>query len=245
MTTTHKFLTWLGAAVLICAFSLAAAAGTKDTAAVRATDGYASARPAAARRDLPEDGPETVSASAADAAKSTPQLKAEAATCCHHYIYDGFTEVFDDYDGDGFHTYLRISVDVDTDWGESDVYLEAYLRGTHGTWENIHSSRVFTVYGTSGFDDYEIETELVSGFPADYYDVLVEVYEARSGKLVAEFGPAQSPSFSLVPLEDVNRDGPFAPPIVSSYGSGGGGSASLLWLLFCAALGIVRRRRHS
>lgn len=240
MTDSNKTLTWIGALALIFAFGLAAgsAHGAEQPPSLRAAEGYQGER--GDHRRHASAGSEVIEATPAPEKPARAQA-AQSRACCSHYIYSGFTELFDDFDGDGYFTYLRINVDIDTDYFESDVYLKAFLRGSYGGWHRIYTSHVFTINGTSAFDDYEIETELLSGFAPDYYDVLVEVYEAGSGKLLVEYGALENASFGLRPLEDLNRDGAIVAPVVSSYGTSGGGSSSLLLIGFLATLTLWRR----
>ncbi|NND59335.1 MAG: hypothetical protein HKN49_03625 [Gammaproteobacteria bacterium] len=233
------------AAILVMAL-LAMPALAAETAQVLASSGFQSERAADGRHQdmqifdvVPRHEDKT------DVAQTGKQSTQPAQTtyCCSHYIYDGYAELYDDLDYDGFYTYLRINIDIDTDHYESDIYIKAFLRNGVGAWNRIYTSNTFTIYGSSAFDDYEIETELVSGFPADYYELLVEVYDAYSGELLVEYGAIENASFSGLPLEDVNRDGAVTLPIVTSYGTSGGGSVSLLAL--AGILGLVLRRRVS
>ena len=248
MNGTNKTLDRIGVLGLI--FLVTATAGTATATAgqpmVRAVSGFESARTTDARSDL-SDAAITVATpkTAGETTGKSATAAAETVTCCAHYVYSGYTELYDDFDDDGFYSFLRVNVDIDTDFVDSDLYVEVYLRGSTGGWLMIYESEVFTIHGTSAFDDYEVESELLSGFTPDYYDVLVEVYDAYSGDLVASHGPLENSAFALLPLEDVNRDGAIAPAVVASSGSSGGGSLSIAGLLLLAGLYLARRRRHS
>ncbi len=239
--TNKTLLKTIALACLVA--SGAGASATAEQPAVRAVSGFETERPAGERHDI-DDAEVTVATekTAAPAGDKPAGAAAESASCCAHYVYSGYTELFDDWDYDGFHSFLRVNVDIDTDYFESDVYLEVYLRGSSGGWLRIYESEVFTIHGNSAFDDYEVESELVRGFKADYYDVLVEVYDAYSGDLVTSYGPLDDSSFALLPLEDVNRDVPIPTPVVSSHGSGGG-ALSAWGLLLLAGMYVYRRRR--
>jgi hypothetical protein len=97
-------------------------------------------------------------------------------------------------------------------------------------------------------DDYEVETELVSGYITALYDVLIELYDADTNEFLAEYGPAQSSAFSLLPLEDAFRDGvppdpePEPEPVVVVE-DGGGGAADLLTLPLLGIVLALRRRK--
>lgn len=163
------------------------------------------------------------------------------------WVYEGSTDPFYDFDGDGYFHYLRVRFDVDTIYEYRYVYAMLFVSADGNSWEHLFTTDDFAVWGTDPEDDYEIETELVSGYSTGLYDVLLEIYDADTQVLVDEFGPNESSEFSLVPLEDSTRDGldpPLPPP--PPVDDGGGGAVSW-WML--AALSLlagaarVRRRR--
>ncbi|HEY5665593.1 MAG TPA: choice-of-anchor H family protein [Gammaproteobacteria bacterium] len=144
-----------------------------------------------------------------------------------HYIYDADVELFDDFDGDGFFRFLSVRVDADTLSDGAWVYAELYLSPDGTNWEHYYSTGDFWISGATGNDEYFVETELVSGYPTGYYDLLVELYDADLGTFSDEFGPLQSDGMSLLPLEDATRD---PEPVEITIVEGGGGSFSWLWL---------------
>ena len=158
------------------------------------------------------------------------------------WIYDAWTEIFFDADGDGYHRYLRVRFDADSFYEEVYVYAKLFLSADGEFWELYHVTDDFVIQGSSAFDEYEVETELVSGYPPGLYDVLVELYDADFGDFVDEFGPLESSDFSLLPLEDLDHDGVLPSPVVISHEHGGGGAAS--WPMLAALLaGVLWRRR--
>ncbi|MGI9265013.1 MAG: choice-of-anchor H family protein [Gammaproteobacteria bacterium] len=171
---------------------------------------------------------------------SLETVQQNASLCCAFWVYEARTRLFDDFDGDGHYSYLRVSFDIDTSYFEADVYVRLFLRGSNGAWNLIYHSEEFSIFGSSGNDEYEVETELVAGFPPDDYDVMIEVYEGFYGELVAEYGPADTSSLSYLPLEDVSFDSRLSPPVVVSSGGGGAASLDMLILLLFAALAMQR-----
>ena len=139
---------------------------------------------------------------------------------------------FDD-DFDGHYYGIDVNFDADTDYAAADVYARLYLSLEGEPWELYYTTEIFTLFGDTGTDDYTVETELYSGYPTAYYDVLIELYDADTGDFVAEYGPDDSDELLDAPLEDQQKDigivivGP--EPIISQS-HGGGGSFSLLWL---------------
>lgn len=157
------------------------------------------------------------------------------------WIYDAATELFYDDDGDGYYHYLRVIFDADTFFTDAYVYAELYLSWDGETWERYFVTEDFLIQGSTSLDEYEIETEFVTGYPTGLYDVLIELYDADFGDFVGEFGPLQSSDFSLLPIEDLEHDGLPPPPVAVSHEHGGSGSISWLWLMLLFA-GLLGRR---
>ena len=158
------------------------------------------------------------------------------------YVYDATADLFSDHDGDGYFHRLRVRFDADTLFTSSVVYAEIYVSADGNAWEHLYTTKDFTVWGTDPNDDYEVETDLVSGYSTGLYDVLIELHDAADSTLLDEYGPNESPQFSQRPLEDSARDGLVAPP-PDSGGHGGGGAVS--WLMLPGLLGaLVLKRRQ-
>lgn len=156
------------------------------------------------------------------------------------WVYDARATLYVDEDNDGFYSGLNVSFDVDTDFFAADVYARLYLSLDGGPWIRYFTTDVFTVIGTSGTDDYVVETDLLEGYPTGYYELLIELYDYDFHEHVASFGPLESSNLSSLPLEDLTRElGIVSPPVPPvSHSSGGGGSLgfavlvlSLFWLL--------------
>ena len=162
-------------------------------------------------------------------------------------VYDADVELFDDFDGDGFYTYLRVSFDVDSIYTDHYVYARLFLTEDGINWDEYHITEDFLVEGSSPFDDYEVETELVTGFLPGYYDALIEIYDADFGYFLGEFGPADSSAFSLLPLEDIDHD-TVQPVVVVTTEHGGGGATDFIALaaliVFATMTTLVRRRKY-
>ena len=159
------------------------------------------------------------------------------------WVYDATVDIFADSDADGYYRFLRVQFDVDTIHSFAYVYAEIYLSADGTAWEHLYSTQDFSVEGTDPDDDYEVETELVSGYSTGLYDLLIEIYDADTGELVDEFGPNESSEFSVLPLEDSGRDGRIVanPPVVIVE-EGGGGAVS--WLALAGLLGALAARRR-
>jgi MYXO-CTERM domain-containing protein len=130
-----------------------------------------------------------------------------------------------------------------------DPHHDGRLRlSADGTsWELLHATKDFSIWGTDDDDDYEVETELVSGYSTGLYDVLVELYDSDTGEFLDEFGPNESPDFTMLPLEDSGRDGIVVtqPPVTIINEDGGGGAVSWFALAGLAGALALRRRRFA
>lgn len=160
------------------------------------------------------------------------------------WIYDAMTDYYVDTDSDGYYRFLRVRLDADTIHTMQDVYAEIYLSADGDSWELLYSTKDFSIWGTDDDDDYEVETELVSGYSTGLYDVLIELYDSETGDFLDEYGPNESSDFSLVPLEDSGRDGIVVtqPPVTIIEEHGGGGSVS--WLALAGLAGVLAARRR-
>ncbi len=151
------------------------------------------------------------------------------------WIYGASVELYADLDHDGFFYGVDLSFDADTIYNAADVYAVLYLSYELGPWNEYASTADFTIFGASGSDEYVVDTELVSGYPTGEYDILIELYDAFDGTFVASFGPDESSSLALLPIEDAGRDTPQTTTVIVH--EGGGGSLGLLGLL--ALLGVA------
>ena len=122
----------------------------------------------------------------------------------------------DDTDRDGFYTTLELSIDVDTDGVERDVYAVIELTESGGGLTLRHTSATFTVRGYATSDIYRLEIELLDEHVADYRDAHVEIRDAWRGDLLDQASPWSFATLSALPLESergtgyVHDDDPYA-----------------------------------
>ncbi len=132
-----------------------------------------------------------------------------------------------------FFTSLRITFDADVDHGDAFVYAKLYLSLEGGPWNHYFTTDVFHILEDVSFDDYEVVTRLLEGYPTGYYDVLIELYDADWDLHVASYGPDEDGALRALPIEDEQRDYPGdVYPVSDSHG--GGGSFGLMSLLLLA-----------
>ncbi len=161
------------------------------------------------------------------------------------WFYDVDVELFADEDLDGYLYGIDLLFDADTIYERADVYAVMYLSREGGPWYEYAATDVFPVFGATSEDDFVVVSELLTGYPAGSYDLLIELYDTWDDAFVAEIGPENSAELSYLPLEDAERDEPFDPPDVIVVEEGGG-SGDLLTLLagglFLGAAAVRHRR---
>lgn len=164
-------------------------------------------------------------------------LPASAFASADHWIYDADVVLFDDFDNDGFYRFLSVRIDADTIRDSAYVFAELYLSADGSTWEHYYTTDDFLIGGETSDDEIYVETELSSGYPTGYYDLLIELYDADFETYSDEFGPNQSDGMALLALEDATQDP--RPVQVTVVQDGGGGAFS--WLLLPPLLLAGRR----
>lgn len=157
-------------------------------------------------------------------------------------FFDVGSFLFDDLDYDGFYHSFSVSFDADVynpnGAAVADVYAELYLSRNGGPWEHYYSTDIFTLYGSTTEDRFEVLTSLEQGYGTDHYDVLIDLYEVGYSDIVATISSFDSNSLYALPLESYDYDDP-------DYEEHHHHSGSLpLWGLL-AILGLVGYRRKS
>lgn len=159
------------------------------------------------------------------------------------WVYTADVILFYDEDNDGHFTGIDLNFDIDTIYNSADVYAAVYLSYEGGPWNEYAISEDFTIYDTSGGDDYTLVTDLVTGYPTGEYDLLIEVFDAYTGDFVASFGPEDTSELSYLPLEDIDSDTPAVVERRVTITREGGGGAAGLWMLLALAGVFVARVR--
>jgi hypothetical protein len=159
------------------------------------------------------------------------------------WFYLADVELYGDSDRDGYFSGIDLLFDVDTYYSAADIYAVAYLSYEGGPWEEYAVTEDFTIFGSSGTDDYVIVTDLVSGYPRGDYDILIEVFDAHTGEFLAFFGPEDTSELAFLPLEDMDRDAPATETRITVNNGGGGASDIFLLMLLGISAGIFGLRR--
>ena len=100
-------------------------------------------------------------------------------------IYDADAQLIGDLDGDGYYHALRVIFDADVSYDSATVYAKLYLSRDGEPWSLYFTTDLFRIHGDDIGDTYEVETELLSGYPPGYYSVLVEIHSLDHAYMVA------------------------------------------------------------
>ena len=157
-------------------------------------------------------------------------------------VYDGDVQLISDLDGDGYHHALSVYFDVDVNYDSATVYAKLYLSREGEPWSQYFTTDLFQIHGDAVEDAYEVETELVDGYPPGYYAVLVEIYSLDHAFMVAsEIFDFQYLGRDLR-LEDLAWDEPH----IGTHGevsvSVGAGSFASLLLFFLIVQVVITAR---
>ena len=157
-------------------------------------------------------------------------------------VYDATTTLISDFDYDGFYHRFSVGIDADTVYSTSYVYAELYLSYEGGPWNYYASSDAFHIHGDSALDMFYVETELAEGFPAGYYDVRIELFDADNGEWLHNYGPYDDGSLSALPLEDsVYDDEYYSTGYTTEVIVAGHGGMDVGLLMLFALSGVLAR----
>ena len=125
-------------------------------------------------------------------------------------IYEGFSQLIEDYDGDSYYQTFSVTFDADLvthdTHGEAVVYAELYLSENGGPWQHYYSTDSFVIHGESTGDTFEVYSTLAQGFTTNHYDVLIDLYEEGYPDIVASYSSDDSNSLYALPLESSDYD---------------------------------------
>lgn len=162
-------------------------------------------------------------------------------------IYNAEVQLLADLDGDGYHHALDVAFDVDVSYGSAALYAKLYLSREGEPWSQYFTTDLFHIHGEDASDVYQVETELVEGYPPGYYAVLVEIYSLDHAYMVTSEVLDYYYLGRDVTLEDQYWD---EPPVaahggvsVAVHGHGGGSMAALL-LFFLFIQVVIAARGH-
>ncbi len=147
------------------------------------------------------------------------------------------SDLFGDFDADGFYTDLTLEYDIATQYVGDTVYAEVVIINPAEGWQQTLFSDNFTLGNQTEFVDLIFN----EGYPADWYDVQIKLINVFTGEVIADAGQEFS-SLRSLPIESVNNDNFFDGP-TSDVDVIISGSGSLGWgFLLLGLLGLGWRR---
>ncbi len=157
-------------------------------------------------------------------------------------IFDSRVSIWGDDDADGFYRGLSVTFDVDNYGPGEWVYARLFISLEGGPWNEYAVTDDFYIEGLAADDNYSIDTDLLTGYPTGFYDVLIEVYAARDGEFLTLSGPDEDLDLFALALEDSERD--IYDPYVDNYyhAHGGHGGSLSLFLMGLVILSLGRFR---
>lgn len=153
-------------------------------------------------------------------------------------IYQGYAQLIEDLDEDGYFQTFSITFDADAITSSNNdqffVYAELYLSKNGGPWIHYYTTDDFVIFGESEDDIYEVYTTLDQGYPTDEYDVLIDLYEVGYADIVASYSSDDTNDLYALPLESSDYDPEYI--VVHQHHRGGSSSATILLLLLSTLL---------
>ena len=145
-------------------------------------------------------------------------------------IYNAFSYLLDDYDGDGYYQTFSVVFDADllsySSLSSAQVYAELYLSQNGGPWLYYHTTDDFVIYGDGEDDEYEVITTLHQGYKSDNYDVLIDLYEVGFENIVATYSSDDNNALYALLLESADIDIEYVVVFYDDYA----GSITFYWL---------------
>ncbi len=162
-------------------------------------------------------------------------------------IFDSRVSIWGDDDADGFYRSLSVTFDVDNYGPGEWIYARLFLSFEGGPWNEYAVTDDFYIEGLAADDNYIIDTDLLTGYPTGFYDVLIEVYAVRDGAFLTLSGPDEDLDLSVLTLEDSERDryDLYHDDYYYVHGSHGGSVGFIVMGLLTLSLVRFRYRRLS
>jgi len=161
-------------------------------------------------------------------------------------IYNAFTFLEDDFDGDGYYQTFSVTFDADvyshTNNYDSEVYAELYLSKDGVNWLHYYSTDNFIIHADTDEDQYEVITTLLDGYYAGHYDVLIDLYEVGYDDIVATYSSDDNEALYALPLESNDFDTPYVEEVHIHHNSGGSMSIWVsLFIFFIVGLRLAKQ----
>lgn len=167
--------------------------------------------------------------------KSTSARKMSHGNYADFGIYSATTYLQDDYDSDGFYQTFSVIFDADiysyTPSQLGEVYALLYISKNGGPWTHYYTTDNFLIEGETDVDEYEVVTTFLSGYSADHYDILIDLYQVGYSDIVTSYSSNDSNALYALSLESADYDEPYVEPYIEVIEVSHGGSLSILIIL--------------
>jgi len=114
--------------------------------------------------------------------------------------------VFQDFDNDGYHQNLTLSVDLDSQYHQLKVAVQLWLEGPHGQRQQIYTSHDFELNGDSSFDSQQINIQFLDKLSSAYYQLELVVIDSVSDTIVFTADQFTHSELQDLPLEGTYWD---------------------------------------
>ncbi|MBL4795104.1 MAG: choice-of-anchor H family protein [Pseudomonadales bacterium] len=119
------------------------------------------------------------------------------------YIYDAWTELNSDLDGDSYYQNFTLFIHADTHNESASLYAKIYLKGSSEE-AYLATTDTFTISSDESSDHYEFNVHLVQYHSRDYYQVIIDLYDANTDEFLSTY--SNDPDLWDLPLESESLD---------------------------------------
>lgn len=125
------------------------------------------------------------------------------------WVADISTYLNDDSDHDGYFAGFTVSMDIDVEYDYADVFAEIYLQPYNAAPQLLYVTQVFSIYERASADRYDVDVGLLDNTPAGEYNLLIDVVDAYSGRVVDTVSNFTHYNLMNLPLESSDYQNPY------------------------------------
>lgn len=136
----------------------------------------------------------------------SPQVQHKSHAQPQVWISDIGALLVDDIDNDSYFSGFSLTIDVDSEYGDTDVYAKIYVQSDTQPLMLLHKTSRFSVYGSTRGDEYRIDTELRNNFASDTYNLVIDIHDAWSDDLLDTANSRGFSNLRNLPLESSEQN---------------------------------------